>query len=167
VLFLLVAVFKTVLNVGALRLLGQPWPVAFLSGVVMAQIGEFSFLLALQGVGHGVIDREDSRLIVAVAVLSLVLSPLWMVTARRLRALAHRGTTEASELLRLLYGREAEFCVETFDGARSHLRRWAWRVGEWRRQRQAAGIAVEGTPEPPTRGTGKGGNGSGNARLPS
>jgi len=143
VLFLLVAVFKTVLNVGALRLLGQSWPVAFLSGAVMAQIGEFSFLLSLLGVSSGVIGREDSRLIVAVTVLSLALSPLWLVTARRVHALARQGIGEMGELLRLLYWREAEFVAETFDDARSRVRVLAWRVGHWlkeRKERRAAPV---------------------------
>ncbi len=150
VLFLLVAVFKTALNVGALRLLGQSWPVAFLSGAVMAQIGEFSFLLSLLGVSSGVIGRDDSRLIVAVTVLSLALSPLWLVTARRVHALARQGIGEAGELLRLLYGREAEFVAETFDDARSRLRVMAWQAGRWlkeRKERRAARTAIT-TPAP-------------------
>jgi CPA2 family monovalent cation:H+ antiporter-2 len=144
VLFLLVAVFKTALNVGALRVLGQSWPVAFLSGAVMAQIGEFSFLLSLLGVASGVIGREDSRLIVAVTVLSLALSPLWLITARRVHALARQGIGEVDELLRLLYGREAEFVAETFDDARSRLRVLAWRAGQWLKERKVRRAAPPG-----------------------
>jgi CPA2 family monovalent cation:H+ antiporter-2 len=149
-LFLLVAVFKTALNVGALRLLGQSWPLAFLSGAVMAQIGEFSFLLSLLGVASGVIGREDSRLIVAVTVLSLVLSPLWLMTARRVHALARQGIGEADELLRLLYGREAEFVAETFDDARSRLRVLAWRLGQWRKERKEKRVVHAAPPSPTT-----------------
>lgn len=147
-LFLLVAVFKTALNVGALRLLGQSWPVAFLSGAVMAQIGEFSFLLSLLGVSSGVIGRDDSRLIVAVTALSLALSPLWLVTARRVHALARQGIGEAGELLRLLYGREAEFVAETFDDARSRVRILAWQVGRWLKERKERRAARTGTTAP-------------------
>jgi CPA2 family monovalent cation:H+ antiporter-2 len=107
-LFLLVTVFKTFLNVGFLRLVGQPWPTAFLAGVSMAQIGEFSFLLAVVGISAGVLDEEGRRLIVSVTVLSLALSPLWVITARRFQLLASYGVTEATELLRLVYGPETE-----------------------------------------------------------
>ena len=59
-LLFLVCIFKTVLNVAILRLLGQSWPHAFLAGVVLAQIGEFSFLLALIGVHSGLMAPEKA-----------------------------------------------------------------------------------------------------------
>lgn len=92
-LFFLVTVFKTVMNVGVLRMLGQTWNTAFLGGIMLAQIGEFSFLLSIVGVQSGVIGTDDSRLVVAVTVLSLSLSPVWVITARRLRVLAMDGIT--------------------------------------------------------------------------
>lgn len=135
-IFVLVTIFKTVLNIGALRVLGQSWPVAFLAGTVMAQVGEFSFLISVQGVAAGVLTREDSRLIVAVTVLSLGLSPLSFLTARRLTAIAKGGIDEAGTLLTLLYGREADAVAETLAGFRSWARKSAWRLGEfWRAQR--------------------------------
>jgi len=118
-LFFLAAGFKTALNVGVLRALGQTWLHAFLAGVMLAQIGEFSFLLALTGVQSGLITPEDGRLVVSVTVLSLALSPLWVVTARRLRQLAEDGITSARELLRLVYGPEAEMVAVTYGGARA------------------------------------------------
>lgn len=105
-LFFMVAVFKTVINVGFLRVVGQPWSTAFLAGISMAQIGEFSFLLSVVGMQSGVLDEEGRRLIVSVTVLSLALSPLWVFTARRLQLLASYGITEATDLLRLVYGPE-------------------------------------------------------------
>lgn len=137
-IFLLVTIFKTMLNIGALRVLGQPWPVAFLAGAVMAQVGEFSFLISVEGVAAGVLTREDSRLIVAVTVLSLGLSPLSFLTARRLAAVARSGIGEAGTLLRLLYGREADAVAETLAGCRSWTRRSAWRLGQYWRARGAA-----------------------------
>lgn len=106
VLFLMVTVFKTIINVGFLRVVGLPWSTAFLAGISMAQIGEFSFLLSVVGMQSGVLDEEGRRLIVSVTVLSLALSPLWVFTARRLQLLASYGITEASDLLKLVYGPE-------------------------------------------------------------
>ncbi len=108
VLFLIVTVFKTLVSVGFLGLAGQPWQNAFLAGVAMAQIGEFSFLLAVVGMDAGVLGPEGQRLIVSVTVLSLSLSPLWMFTARRLDLLASYGVTKAGDLLQLVYGPEAD-----------------------------------------------------------
>jgi len=122
-LFLVVSVFKTVLNVGALRLMGQDWQHAFLAGVMLTQIGEFSFLLSQIGVNSGLISSNDSRIVVAVTVLSLALSPLYVFTARRLQALAKESTNSAMEIMRTVYAPEAELVADTFDGARSSSRR--------------------------------------------
>ena len=70
-----VAVLKTALNVVFIRVMGQPWPRAFLSGALLAQLGEFSFVLAALGLSAGAIDDESHRLILAVTVLSLLVSP--------------------------------------------------------------------------------------------
>ena len=88
VLLIFVTLGKTAMNVGILRLLGEPWPRAFLIGVVLGQIGEFSFVLAALGLSNGLIAAADHRLVVAVIALSLVIGPLWLDVARRLRDLA-------------------------------------------------------------------------------
>ena len=122
-LFLMVTVFKTAINVGFLRVAGQPWATAFLAGICMAQIGEFSFLLAVVGIASGVLDEEGRRLIVSVTVLSLALSPLWVVTARRLHALASHGVTEAKDFVRLVYEPEADAIVEASKRASTRTQR--------------------------------------------
>ena len=55
----------------------------------MAQIGEFSFVLAKAGLGAGAIDRETYQLALSVIALSLVVSPFWLATARRIHGLRH------------------------------------------------------------------------------
>lgn len=94
ILLALVTVVKTALNVGILRLLGQPWAQAFYVGVVLAQIGEFSFLLVASGRSIGVVDDEAHRLLVTVIALSLVFSPLWLSIAKRLQELASSRPAE-------------------------------------------------------------------------
>lgn len=98
-LLLMVTVFKTLLNVGALKLLGQGWPRAFMIGVTLAQVGEFSFLLAEIGQTNHLIGKRNPSQLVAVTVLSLMLSPVWLMTARRLHALAVAGVTSPRELV--------------------------------------------------------------------
>jgi CPA2 family monovalent cation:H+ antiporter-2 len=83
-----VVLTKTVINVLALRLLGQPFPRALAAGAVMAQIGEFSFVLAAAGLGARAIDKTGYRLAIAVIALSLVISPLWLGLARRFPGIA-------------------------------------------------------------------------------
>ena len=106
-LVLLVTLGKTATNIAILRLVGEPWPRAFLAGTVMGQIGEFSFVLAAGGVAAGLMSSDDYRLLVAVIALSLVMSPLWLLTARRLEAMAWGPGEGARFGLDSLYGNEA------------------------------------------------------------
>jgi hypothetical protein len=122
-------------------------------------------LLSVVGVEAGVISRDDSRLVISVTVLSLALSPLWVFTARRLRLLAQYGVTEAGELMRMVYGPEAEMVAVTFDGAMSETQRSRRRIALFlrrhrlRRKRakelrnaapQVASVMSEAEPPPPT-----------------
>jgi len=83
-LLLVVTVLKTALNIGILHVLREPWPHAFIAGVVLAQIGEFSFVLGETGLDAGLITEENGRLIIAVTAFSLLFSPFWQLAARRL-----------------------------------------------------------------------------------
>jgi CPA2 family monovalent cation:H+ antiporter-2 len=99
-----IAVFKTLLNIFVLRLLGETWPRAFLCGALLAQIGEFSFIMAALGVGVHAVSEELYRTIVAVTVLSLVVSPLWLEASRRLHRIILLGITSGRETVRLTVG---------------------------------------------------------------
>lgn len=70
-----------ILNTGIIaliwRLLGKSWYEGLFAGAFLAQIGEFSFFLALWGLEHGVINRTDHQFIIAVIALSMLLAPLW------------------------------------------------------------------------------------------
>lgn len=132
-LFLFVAVFKTILNVGGLRLLGQNWRNSFMAGIMLTQIGEFSFILSKLGIDAGVITVEDSKYVVAVTVLSLALSPLFVVTAQRLQEIAIGTANSASEIIKMVYAAEAEIVADTLDGAKSSTHR-SYRIANfWRR----------------------------------
>ncbi len=57
VLFVLaVLAIKSIVNVVLLRFAGQAWELAFPAGLMMAQIGEFSFVLAATGFANGAIN---------------------------------------------------------------------------------------------------------------
>ena len=121
VLLLVITLGKTALNVGVLRLLGEPWTRAFLTGVVLGQIGEFSFVLAALGLGNGLIEQDGHRLVVTVIALSLIISPLWVDVARRLHAQVERGISNRDELIKGLYPEKASVLREK---AAAMLRRY-------------------------------------------
>ncbi len=83
-----VTLLKTTVNVAILHLLGEPWDRAFHSGVVMGQIGEFSFILCAVGLSAQVISDDSYKLMISVIALSLLISPLWLIIARRLHDIA-------------------------------------------------------------------------------
>jgi len=90
-IFLLLAVatvIKTVVNVAILHFLGEPWDRSFHSGVAIAQIGEFSFVLIAAGLSVGAISNEGYRIMIAVIALSLLISPMWLAISRRLHDFA-------------------------------------------------------------------------------
>lgn len=62
----------------ALKLTGLPLWSAIGMGIGLAHIGEFAFVLVLLGVDSGVIEDMDYQRVVAIAVGSLVLTPMLM-----------------------------------------------------------------------------------------
>jgi monovalent cation:H+ antiporter-2, CPA2 family len=101
-----VAAGKTVVNIVILRLFQQPGDVAFRTALFLTPIGEFSFVLAAAAAASGVLSGEGHKLAIAVIALSLLVSPIWFVGARRAHILAMRGITGANELFRGSYRRE-------------------------------------------------------------
>jgi CPA2 family monovalent cation:H+ antiporter-2 len=78
------------------RGLGQPGRVAVLSGLALAQVGEFSFVLARIGVEAGAIPTRVFDLILAVALVTIVLTPsLLAVGPVVLRRVSRGGGREA------------------------------------------------------------------------
>lgn len=74
--FLAVVVFgKSILvTVGSL-VAGKPLKPAVRSGIAMAQIGEFSFIMAALGISRGVIESDASALIVMIATMTALTTP--------------------------------------------------------------------------------------------
>ena len=67
---------KAVVATAASLLMRLPPRVAVLSGIGLAQVGEFSFVLIGVGVTAGLVSAPDRRVFIAVAVLTMVVTPL-------------------------------------------------------------------------------------------
>lgn len=78
-----VVVGKTVLAAGALRLAGLTGASVLATAATIAQIGEFSFVVAGSARSDGFLDEQLFRLIVTVTVASLALAPLMVAVANR------------------------------------------------------------------------------------
>lgn len=83
--FLVVTVLvgNTLLNGVILRLLGYRWRQGLYAGAMLAQIGEFSFVLVSVGLSGGIISETAYQYTIAVIALSLLVSPFWILAARR------------------------------------------------------------------------------------
>jgi len=66
--------------------LGYPMGTALMISAALAQVGEFSFILAGLGMGHGLLPPEGLSLIVAGALISIALNPLAFALAGRIDA---------------------------------------------------------------------------------
>jgi CPA2 family monovalent cation:H+ antiporter-2 len=73
---LLILVGKSLVALGIVLLLGYPLSTALFASASLAQIGEFSFILAGLGVTYGLLPPEGLHLVLAGALLSTTLNPL-------------------------------------------------------------------------------------------
>ena len=89
------------------RLLGYPFVTSLSVAVALAQIGEFSFMLAGVGRDLGLLTADASNVLVAVAILSIVLNPIlfraikpldrWTLARPWLRRLLDRSRPSEAE----------------------------------------------------------------------
>ena len=77
-LVVLVLVTNTFINALILKVMGEDWKDALLTGAMLSQIGEFSFVLASVGLASGIVGKPAYQLTVAVIAFSLLASPLWI-----------------------------------------------------------------------------------------
>jgi CPA2 family monovalent cation:H+ antiporter-2 len=81
---LLILVGKSLVAFGIVLVLGYPLSTALIVSASLAQIGEFSFILAGLGITYGLMESEGLNLILAGALLSITLNPLVFAGADRL-----------------------------------------------------------------------------------
>lgn len=62
--------------------LGYPFRVAFRSGLILSQIGEFSFILAEMGLSNHLIDNHFYQIFLAVAILSMSITPVLIIFSK-------------------------------------------------------------------------------------
>jgi monovalent cation:H+ antiporter-2, CPA2 family len=81
-----VLLIKLLTGAAAARVLGMPARVVALVALALAQLGEFSFVLLNVGRAQGLVDTADYQTAIAMAVLTLLLTPLAISVAPRIGA---------------------------------------------------------------------------------
>jgi monovalent cation:H+ antiporter-2, CPA2 family len=111
---LIIVLGKSAAAYGIVRLFGHGHATALTISASLAQIGEFSFILAGLGVALGVLPAEGRDLVLAGAILSILVNPLlFLAVERRLPAAARSplppaaapAPTEAGHEVLVGYGR--------------------------------------------------------------
>src|SRR5207302_294208 len=75
---------KMVTTAGAAVATGYSWRAAVLTGIALAQVGEFSFILAKVGKSVGLLPGESFQVFLTVSVLTLLLTPFLLQASPRL-----------------------------------------------------------------------------------
>jgi CPA2 family monovalent cation:H+ antiporter-2 len=78
-----VIIFKTLIATTAVLFLGFPLRTAIIVGLTLCQVGEFSFILARVGVDYGLLVGDTFQLFLAVAVITMGVTPFIMALAPR------------------------------------------------------------------------------------
>ncbi len=83
-LVFLILILNTFLNASILYLLGDKAPGAIYGGALLSEIGEFSFLIGLVGWQARIIPYDGYQIVIALIALTLLVSPLWILTFKKL-----------------------------------------------------------------------------------
>lgn len=77
-LSLILLVTKAFVGGFAAFLLGMPLRTIVMTGLALAQIGEFSFIILKVGIGYGIANTDYYQVFLAVSLITMALSSIWM-----------------------------------------------------------------------------------------
>ena len=98
-----VTVWKILFNTISLRMLSIELAKATTIGIVLAQLGEFSLVLASIAKQSGIIGSYGQKLIICVTALSLSISPLFIVLASKTQRLSVLGDNSISSIVKVIF----------------------------------------------------------------
>jgi len=91
---------NTFINAFILKAAKFNWRDSLYAGVLLSQIGEFSFVLAAVGFQAAFINEYGYQLALCVISLSLLLSPMWIATGKRLLQWKDESTADINPINR-------------------------------------------------------------------
>lgn len=89
---------KTLIITIIVRVLGSPLRVAVMTGLGLAQVGEFSFILAKAGSAQGLLAGSDNQIFLAASIVSMIATPFLIKAAPRV-GLAVQSLVSSDSLL--------------------------------------------------------------------
>jgi K+:H+ antiporter len=143
VMLLAVVLVKTFVNIIILRVTGVEWRTAFIAGTALGQIGEFSFLLMAAGGDSDFVSPDITQLMITVIALSLMISPLWLLTARRAQKLAAGQAHDFQAVWEDMYGKETVFLMRASKTTLQYLKFKPGKLKESKEEKDEASETVK------------------------
>lgn len=81
---IVIVLIKSLITASVTIALGYPLRIGVVTGLALAQVGEFSFVLAKQGIDFGLIDPKLNQLFLATAVVTMALTPGFLAIAPKI-----------------------------------------------------------------------------------
>tara|TARA_R110001592_G_scaffold17138_1_gene72664 strand:+ start:2812 stop:4011 length:1200 start_codon:yes stop_codon:yes gene_type:complete len=75
---------NNLINAITMRILGVSWRESIYTGAILAQIGEFSFILGSTGFAIGMISDYGYQLTISIISITLIISPIWIALVRKI-----------------------------------------------------------------------------------
>ncbi len=105
---ILVILIKFMLSMVSTLVLRYPIHTAFLVGLSLAQIGEFSFVLSLIGIQHGLLNNDIYQVFLASAILTMIATPFMIQMGPRIEDFITRNGKESDHIRKETIGSKIE-----------------------------------------------------------
>ena len=116
VVFLVLAgitAWKIVFNTIVLKFFSIELAKATSIGIILAQLGEFSLILANVAMQSQIIGEYGQKLIISITALSLTMSPVFIALSNRTKDLSFIGDNSISSIIKVLFSRSFSKDVRT------------------------------------------------------
>jgi CPA2 family monovalent cation:H+ antiporter-2 len=87
IMVVLAFITNNLVNAMIVRFLGESWSDSMYTGAILAQIGEFSFILGATAYFIGLISDYTYQLIISTISMTLIISPFWIFLMRKILGL--------------------------------------------------------------------------------
>jgi CPA2 family monovalent cation:H+ antiporter-2 len=98
IIVLLAFITNNFINAVIVRVLGESWTDSLYTGAILAQIGEFSFILGATAFFIGLISDHTYQLVISTISVTLIISPIWIFLMRKIIDLREHISTEVQGL---------------------------------------------------------------------
>jgi len=105
---IIIILIKFMLTMITTVVLKYPLHTAFLVGLSLAQIGEFSFVLSLIGIQHGLLNNDIYQVFLASAILTMIATPFMIQMGPRIEDFITRHGKESDHIRKEIIGSKIE-----------------------------------------------------------